>query len=126
MSFQAIIEKIKELSLKSGTQNQTPANGSEAICIKEQKLGSKYSASVAIGKVVSFNTRYFEVQGFVFEDTFNRWSEGNIRIEPKVFQTTKGLSYNCIIFKEGLIRKFDERRWDNKMNSLQDLVEILQ
>jgi hypothetical protein len=126
MISQTTIEKVKEYISSKGESNPYPTNGMEAITIKESKMGNKYTASIAVGKVVSINPRYFETQGYVFNETFDKWDDSNLRIEPKTVSTTKGMSFVCGVFPDGLIRKVDEAKWDNKFNNVDDLLEILE
>src|SRR5271157_3167615 len=96
-----VIEKIKEASKSKAELNANPANGVEAITIKETKLGNKYSVAVAVGKIFSINARYFETQGYLFTDLFERWEDSNLRIEPKTIATTRGNTYSCFVFPDG-------------------------
>ena len=101
MISQNTVEKIKTACGSKAVINPNPPNGSEAITIKENKVGAKYSVSVAVGKVFSINTRYFETQGNVYTDTFERWEDSNLRIEPKAISTTKGCFLSAMCSKMG-------------------------
>jgi hypothetical protein len=126
MSVQNQIEKIKTLLAAKGKVNSAPANGEEGIAIKEQKLGKMYSVGIGVGKVVAFNTRFFDIQGYNFNEQFLKWEEGSIRIEPKAMSAAKGLSFVSATFAPGLIRKMDEAKWDKKLVTLDDLIRVLE
>ncbi|MHA1765908.1 MAG: hypothetical protein DRO88_06925 [Promethearchaeia archaeon] len=128
MKIEPFIKKIKDLINEKGEINQEPPNGVEAIVVREEHFSGKYSATIGIGLVNSSvsTTRYFDVRGKVYNDTLNKFSDSNLRIEPKVVATTKGLEYVCAVFKPGLIRAVDEAVWHNKFNNLNDLIDIIE
>lgn len=127
MSIKPIIEQIKNLMQTKGTPNTHPSNGLEAIVVKEQNINGIYSAVVAVGTTGGFGgARYFEIRGFVFEDTQNSFTESTYRIEPSVIARTKGVSYFCVIMKPGFIRQIDEAKWANAFTNLEDLLKVLQ
>ncbi|MHA1721016.1 MAG: hypothetical protein ACTSXK_15970, partial [Promethearchaeota archaeon] len=101
MKIEPFIKKIKDLINEKGEINQEPPNGVEAIVVREEHFSGKYSATIGIGLVNSSvsTTRYFDVRGKVYNDTLNKFSDSNLRIEPKVVATTKGLEYVCAVFK---------------------------
>ncbi len=128
MKIEPLIKQIKNLIKEKGTIHQEPNDGVEAIVVREEHFSGKYSASVGIGLINSSvsTTRYFDCRGKVYNDTLNSFSDSNLRIEPKVVATTKGLEYVCAVFEPGLIRAVDEAVWHNKFNSLDDLIEIIE
>jgi hypothetical protein len=127
MSFKGQIEKIKDLMQARGTINVHPENGLEAIVVKEQLMGKSYTATVAVGITGGFGgVRYFEVQGNVWEDSFNRFNDSSYRIEPNAISRTKGASYMCVIMPQGFIRKVDEAKWAGNFNGLDDLITLLE
>jgi hypothetical protein len=126
MSYRPQIERIKDLMQTKGTVNKHPENGLEAVVVKEQKIGKSYSAAVGVGMSGGFGgTRYFEISGNVWEDQFNKFTDNALRIEPSQILKSPGLSYFCVTFAPGFIRKVDEAKWENKFNSLDDLIVIL-
>jgi len=116
---------IKEIIKMKAINKPNPSNGEEAITIKETRMGKTYNATIGIGKIVAINPRYFETQGYVWNEQFNHYEDGNLKIEPKAIATTRGVSYVTGVFPNGLIRKVDEAKWDKKLNNLEDLIEIL-
>jgi hypothetical protein len=126
MNIQLAISKIKELIAAKGILNLNPENGAQAVVVREQKLGTTYSAGVAVGRIQAINVRYFDVQGFVYEDTFAKWDESNLRIEPKTINRTKGLSYTAAVFTKDIVRATDEAKWADKFKNLEDFIEVLE
>ena len=127
MSYRPQIERIKNLMQQKGTVNKIPPNGLEVCVVKEQTMGKTYSATIAVGKSASYGaSRYFDVTGNIWEDHFGTFMDSNLRIEPKLIATTQGMEYFCVSFNQGLIRKIDEAKWDNKFSSLDDLIRILE
>ena len=128
MKIEPLIKQIKTLIEEKGTINQEPENGVEAIIVREEHFSGKYSVAVGIGLINSSisTTRYFDVRGKIYNDTLNAFSDSNLRIEPKVFATTKGLQYLCAVFEPGLIRAIDEALWHHKFSNLNDLIVILE
>lgn len=134
MKIEPFVKQIKDLIKEKGTINQEPKDGVEAIVIREEhfaggkNMSDKYSVSIGIGIIQSSisTTRYFDVRGKIFNDTLHIFSDSNLRIEPKVVATTKGVEYMCAVFEPGLIRAVDEALWHNKFNTLNDLIEILE
>ena len=134
MKIEPFVKQIKDLIKKKGEIIQEPKDGVEAIVVREEhfaggkKMSDKYSASIGIGIIQSSisTTRYFDVRGKVYNDTLNAFSDSNLRIEPKVVATTKGVEYVCVVFEPGLIRAVDEAVWQNKFNNLNDLIEVLE
>jgi hypothetical protein len=125
-NLQVFAGKIKELIQQKGGITKTPADGSEAIVVKEQKVGMNYTISVAIGMVRAINVRYFEIQGKVFDDTFREFTDSVMRIEPKAIATTKGADYVCAEFPPGIIRAADEATWAGNLKDLQNLITLLE
>ena len=134
MKIEPFVKQIKDLIKKKGEINQEPKDGVEVIVVREEhfaggkKMSDKYSASIGIGIIQSSisTTRYFDVRGKVYNDTLNAFSDSNLRIEPKVVSTTKGVEYVCAVFEPGLIRAVDEAVWQKKFNNLNDLIEVLE
>lgn len=126
MTTETSVNKIKELLKIKAANKPNPTNGEEAITIKETRMGKTYNAGIGIGKIVAINPRYFETQGYVWNEQFNHYEDGNLKIEPKAIMTTRGVSYITAVFPGGLIRKVDEAKWDNKLNTLEDLISILE
>jgi len=126
MTTESTVNKIKELLKIKAINKPNPTNGEEAITIKETRMGKSYNVSIGIGKIVAINPRYFETQGYVWNEQFNHYEDGNIKIEPKTILTMKGVSYITAVFPNGLIRKVDEAKWDNKLKTLEDLIAILE
>ena len=128
MKIEPLIKQIKELIKEKGTINQEPEDGVEAIIVREERFSGKYSASIGIGLINSSisTTRYFDVNGKIYNDTLHTFSDSNLRIEPKVFATTKGLQYLCAVFEPGLIRAVDEALWHHKFSNLNDLIVVLE
>ena len=122
----ATIHQIRILLEKRGNLTPHPENNAEVIVIKETQIGSSYSSSIAVGKVSVISNRYFDVRGKVFDDTFNRFSDNYLRIEPKKITGTKGMQYVCAVFKPGLMRAVDEASWSEKFVSLTDLIILLE
>ncbi len=120
------IQQIQTLLEKKGELTPHPENNSEVVVIKETLINEKYTVSIAVGKVSAISNRYFDVRGQVFDDSFNRFSENSLRIEPKQISTTKGVQYFCFVFKPGLTRAVDEATWSEKFGSLEDLILILE
>ena len=128
IKIEPFVKQIKDLIKEKGEINQEPPNGVEVICVREEHFSGKYSATVGIGLINSSvsTTRWFDVRGKIYNDTLNIFSDSNLRIEPKVVATTKGLEYVCAVFKPGLIRAVDEAVWHNKFNTLDDLIKIIE
>jgi hypothetical protein len=137
MKIEPLVKQIKILIKEKGTIHQEPKDGVEAIVVREEhfaggkkmsEMSDKYSASIGIGIIQSSisTTRYFDVLGKVYNDTLNSFSDSNLRIEPKVVATTKGVEYVCAVFEPGLIRAVDEAVWHKKFKNLNDLIEILE
>ncbi len=128
IKIEPFVKKIKDLIKEKGKINQEPPNNVEAIVVREEHFSGKYSATIGIGLINSSisTTRWFDVRGKVFNDTLNSFSDSILRVEPKVFATTKGLEYVCAVFEPGLIRAVDEAVWHNKFNTLDDLIEIIE
>lgn len=127
MSYRSQIERIKNLMQQKGTINKFPPNGLEVCVVKEQSLGTTYSATIAIGKSATYGaSKYFDVIGNLWEDHYGLFIDNRLRIEPKLIATTPGTDYFCVNFKEGIIRKIDEAKWDNNFSSLDDLIRILE
>jgi len=133
MKIEPFVKQIKDLIKEKGEIIQEPKDGVEAIVVREEhfaggKKMDKYSASIGIGIIQSSisTTRYFDVRGKVYNDTLHAFSDSNLRIEPKVVATTKGVEYVCSVFKPGLIRAVDEAVWHNKFINLNDLIEVLE
>ena len=106
LSVKPVIEQIKNLLQMRGTVNAHPDNGLEAVVVKEQEINQRYSAVVAVGSTGGFGgARYFEVRGFVWEDTQNQFLESTYRIEPQMIARTKGQSYFCVVMSRALSEK---------------------
>ncbi len=121
-----IVTELKKLLGIKGTIKSFPQSGEEAICVKEQQIGENYSVVVAVGRVSAISSRYFDVQGQLFSDTFQSFMENSLRIEPKLISMGRGQKYSCAVFVPGLIRKIDEAIWADKFHDLKDLIRILQ
>ena len=119
------VQQIHTLLQKKGELTPYPENNAEVVVIKETQIGL-YTVSIAVGKVSAISNRYFDVRGQVFDDSFNRFSDNSLRIEPKQITRTKGVRYSCTVFKPGLIRAMDEATWANKFVSLEDLLALLE
>ncbi|MHA1725791.1 MAG: hypothetical protein ACTSXH_13315 [Promethearchaeota archaeon] len=128
MKIEPFVKQIKDLIKEKGEINQEPPNGVEAIIVREEHFSGKYSATIGIGLINSSisTTRWFDVRGKIYNDTLNRFSDTILRVEPKVFATTKGLEYVCAVFEPGLIRAVDEAVWHHKFSNLNDLIVILE
>lgn len=123
--FESTIQQIHTLLEEKGELTPHPDNNAEVVAIKETRIGS-YTVSVAVGKVSAISNRYFDVRGQVFDDSFNRFSDNSLRIEPKQITSTKGVQYFCFVFKPGLVRAMDEATWAEKFTSLEDLITLLE
>ena len=127
MSFKPAAYKLKNLIREKGTIDPDPANSSEVIVVKESQISNSYTLSVAVGLSSNITGRYFDVRGRVLDDTFNRFNHSTLRIEKKTDITkNKGEAYLCGVFKPGLIRQVDEASWNQKFESLSDLIEVLE
>ena len=138
MKIEPFVKQIKDLIKEKGEIIQEPKDGVEAIVVREEifpggkimskDMSDKYSVSIGIGIIQSSisTTRYFDVRGKIYNDTLHAYSDSNLRIEPKVVATTKGVEYVCAVFEPGLIRAVDEAVWHKKFNNLNDLIEVLE
>ena len=128
MKIEPFVKQIKDLIKEKGEINQEPPNNVEAVVVREEHFSGKYSATIGVGLINSSisTTRWFDVRGKIYNDTLNSFSDSNLRVEPKAFATTKGLTYICSVFKPGLIRAVDEALWHNKFKNLNDFIEILE
>lgn len=128
MNLITTIKYIKSLLKKKAKNTPFPQNGAEAIVIQEQNIDSSFTFSVGVGIIKSneSTSRYFDVQGRVFDDTMHKFYPSNLRIEPKQIATTKGLEYSCGVFEPGLIRAVDEADWSQKFATLDHLIEVLE
>jgi hypothetical protein len=120
------IQQIQTLLEKKGELTPHPENNAEVVVIKETQINEKYTVSIAVGKVSAISNRYFDVRGQVFDDSFNRFSENSLRIEPKQIMTTKGVQYFCFVFQPGLVRAVDEVTWAEKFVTIEDLINVLE
>ena len=100
MHIQKTLRQLKLLLEKKGTKNQHPRDNAEAIILQEQNIDSSFTYSVGVGVVKSneSTSRYFDLTGRVYDDTMQKFYESNLRIEPKLITTTKGLNYTCVVF----------------------------
>ena len=127
MSFKPAAYKLKNLIREKGTIDPDPRNSSEVIVVKESQISNSYTLSVAVGLSSNITGRYFDVRGRVLDDTFNRFNHSTLRIEKKTDITkNKGEAYLCGVFKSGLFRQVDEASWNQKFESLSDLIEVLE
>ena len=124
--FASQVQLIHALMETKGRVMATPDNNAEVVVIKETRIGTSQSISVAVGKVSAISNRYFDVRGKVFDDTFNRFSDNSMRIESIKIASTKGAKFFCAVFPSGLIRAVDEATWTEKFVTLADLIFLLE
>lgn len=126
MELKNQVEKVKTSAQKHGILKYNPENGDEVLVIQEQQINDMYTFSIAAGTAIVINTRYFDVKGKIFSDTFQKFSDNVLRIEPKRIKETKGWDYFSMVFKPGFVRAIDEATWQNKFDTLEHLIDVLE
>ncbi len=126
MKLKAEISDLKKVLEVVGTLEANPEHGTTAVAIRESEIGSSYSARVGVGKVSAISQRYFEIRGKVFDDTYHKFTDSILKIEPKELASSRGEKYTCALVDEKIIRKMTEASWDDSFNGIDDLKEILQ
>jgi len=126
MSIENSIFRLKKALEAKAKMVSFPQNGDEAIVIKMQRIDASYSVSVGIGTVVALNARHFDVNGKIYMDTFHKFEDNTLRIEPDAIKQNKGIQYYCAVFKPGMILARDEAIWNNRLNNLNDVVTLVE
>jgi len=117
------VEKIKQLINQKFDINANPEKDQECVIIRELIVAKSYSVEVGVGKCWKY-PGYFDIVGFVFEESRDMFIESSVRIDTKT--KTKSTFFVCGVAKNGFIRMVDEARWENKLNTLEDLIVILE
>lgn len=126
MSSQA--NTLKSLLVKKGDVKRIPSNGDIAVIVKERVFSeqNKRYVEVGVGKVMKYQ-RYFDVIGYAVKDVNAVFAESSVRTQiSEVGDEGDNAKIIVATFPTALMRTIDEARWDDRLQSVGDLIKLLQ
>jgi len=102
-----------------------PDQGNSVVVVKESDIRGSYSVSIGVGEITRMTAKYFEINGKVFNDRFNQFTDSMIKIEPHEIKKNRAESYTCAVYSDNLMREVTMAGWDDNFKTIDDLIKIL-